>query len=295
MSSATGTRERAAMRVHQGDVVAGALPYISSTGLLVTGSVCIGARIKADGDVFIRGSVDEAAVMSTSGRIAVAGQVTGTILHRSVLYAGSDVTCGSLLHAEVQAGGDIRLLAVARHAMLRANGDLYLPHSLEQSLLDDVRMNIDGSLVLGATGSPRYTSRTTERQHVRATVRLAAELAYQGAPPLRFHAGTVDDISAGGVRFRFSDKQAVAEATLDTLVQLKIELPDKEERVHLIARVVRAPEGSVTGLQFLQVSDHDRRRLKAFCLQLVLDHRQAKIGARGDRGVSEYPQRDSNP
>lgn len=288
MSTATGGQ--AAIYVHNGDLIAGEQPYTVPTGLLVTGSLQPGACLKADGDVYVRGDVYEASIMSKNGRIAVQGQVIGSEQHRGVLCAESDIVCGGALHADLVAGHDIRLLSTARQSMLQAAGNLHLQHSLEHSLID-VRVRLGGGVV-GAVYAPDQRMRhNQQRQHVRVAVALPAAIATQDGAPPRFRPCIVQDLSAGGARCLLSGQSASEQARGD-IVQLKLELPDSQDQVVIIAHVVRVIAPGLIGLAFLHLTHYDRQRVKLFCLQNVLERtQQAKLGLQSDRKASEPAER----
>ena len=254
------------MHVHEGDLTAQDAPLVTQQAVFVTGAVREQARIEADGEIYVHGEVRNAQVWSRDQAITVVGAVSGTAQEPSVLRAHGDILCGPVTHSRLTASGDIHLRGVARQSTLRAGGSVYLPDSLESSLLD-VRLQIEGGLFPGQLSSTLPELADT-RQHVRVSMRLRALLAVHHSPPLAFRTCTILNMSVSGARCQFPNRDHRLEPGM--LVQLKFMLPDSRDYTLVVARVAREITEHVIGLEFLQITQRDQHHLTTYCLQLLL-------------------------
>lgn len=273
--------------VHDGDLLVSHGVLRSSTPVTIRGSVRAGAVIEAGGDVQIAGVVEEASVASLRGSIVVAGSVSGTAKQPSQLRAHGDVRCRSVLHAQVAAGADIHLTATGYRSILQAGGNIYLQQSLEDSLRE-VSLSVGGGILPRLIPPPELVPMApeAERQHVRASTWLPAQVALHGVPPLTFRPYMLEDLSAGGARCRLTVQTPDLVPAVGAIIQLKFALPGSGELVLGIGRVVRLAGPLTIGVAFLQMREHDQERLLGFC-QHAVQRSTERRGTRANRRTRE--------
>ena len=268
------------MHIHEGDITGDSALLRTPDAVFVTGSVEEHAQIEAGGEVYIQGHVSDAQIRSGGSGITVMSYVSGQVHQPTILRAAEHVLCGPVRHAHVIAGGDIRLFAGAWQATLKAGGNVYVPQSLEHSLLD-VHLHIEGGLFPTPLSIEPDSIVAQDRQHVRITTRLRALIALHGTPPLTFHSCTILDLSVGGARCHMHS--AFPEPAPDAIVQLKFVLPTSGDYVLIIGRVVRRIADGVIGLAFLQMTQRHQQLLTTFCLQLLLSRAKGNLAHRDSR------------
>lgn len=263
--------------VHTGDLGASDRPLRYPSGLVVTGSVGPGVRLEAGGDVYVRGDARGSSISSAGGRVAITGAVLDTQLH-----AASDILCGRLHHADLCAGRDIHLLAEARQSTLQASGNLHVKLSMEYSL-QAVQVEIGGGVVLDLQTPAPGAPIAGDRQHQRVSTDLEGMVACHGAPPFQFQPCMIDDLSGGGLRCTLAPGASLGALSMGMLLQVKLGLPGEPGQIVAIARLVRIIESQSYGLSFLTLAEHDRQRLKTYCLQRLLTATQRKLALRHNR------------
>jgi hypothetical protein len=259
------------MYVHEGDLTSESPPLKRPEAVFVTGSVGAQAAIEAGGAIYVQGDVHAAQVWSKGAGVTIMGAIIGSEHGQSLVRAHGDISCGAVSRSRLTAGGSIHLHDVARQCTLRAAGALFLPASVDASLLD-VRLHIEGGLFPPHLTASVREDPTGARQHVRVAMRLPAFIAVHAAPPLTFRTCTILNLSVTGARCHVPTYPQGLEA--GAIVQLKFVLPDGQDNTLLIARVANVIAGNVLGLEFLQLTQADQDHLTTYCLQLLLKRMQ---------------------
>jgi hypothetical protein len=270
------------MRLHEGGLAGAGSVLESETGIVVAGSVEDGARIDAEGDVLIDGHVREARILSAAGSVTVRGSVSGSVEQPSVIDAGLDVVCRSLLHAEVRAGGDIVLQSEAHSSSLEAGGHIYLPDTIDRALFE-VDLRVGGGVVPVVDAEAPAIALPGDWEEVKGMAALEALMARHGAPPRTFHPCVVEQLSASGARCQVAAALWGDGLTRGTIMQLKLEMPGRQDHLLIIARVERVIGPRVVALSFLQLAMRDRERLHMLGLELMRGRTGAWVAHRARR------------
>ena len=255
------------MLLHESDVLAGTTLISEVLPVYVRGTVQEGALVEANGEVFIDGDVVEAHVVSSTSNVIVAGAIGGTKQRTCMVRAARDVTCEQARLAHIHAGADIHVLGCAWQCSLQGRGNVYINDTIGEAL-QDVLLEIAGGVYPVFDRDIAQKEGPRERQYVRVGCRIQADVAVHSRAPLSFRHCTIVDLSAGGAKCAFDEVRAQPSA--GAFVQVKFVLPGTRGQCIALARVVRIVAPGVVGLSFLQLTQRDQSRLTAYCQHLVL-------------------------
>jgi len=117
-----------------------------SGSVVVEGDVEAGSRIKARGDIEVKGTV-EAAEIEAGGSITIRGGITGG--HGQRIRAKGSVHAKFILDGDVEAGGDIIVENDIAQSILRTRGAVIIP----RGRLVGGEVTARGSITIGQAGS----------------------------------------------------------------------------------------------------------------------------------------------
>jgi hypothetical protein len=274
---------------YDGDVPAGSSITYQHMPVFVAGSVLEGARLEADGEVYVDGDAIEAHIRSRQSCVTVMGNVRGSAQKPCILRAAGDVTCGPAHQAQLTAGRDIKVLASACQCMLSAKGNVYLPNTVEHSL-KDVELHVEGGIFPTLAPESVDAGIPPDRRHVRVGSHMRASLALHSITSLCFRPCTILDLSTGGAQCALQDEILVP--SLGSIVQLKLDLPRCRDHMFVIGRVTRVINPRTIGVSFLQMTQRDHSRLTTFCLQQLLNRPPSMLASRERRGQGRSATRD---
>ncbi len=263
--------------VHEGDLAPNSKIESTTLPIFIGGSVSEGARVTADSDIFVRGNVVEAQLLSKAAAVTVAGVVTGTPLRKARVRSATAVTLDQARLAAVDTRGDIHLRTQAWQCDLIAAGDLHLSTTMQNGL-HHVELDVAGHIRPLLEPSPAVNR--NERQYIRVPCSLPAKISLHDLAKADYMNCTAVDISPGGVRCRIS--RDIARPADGDLVQLKLALPGLPQPAHLIGKTVWREE-DIIGVQFLQYTREDHDRVSAFCRQLLAKNPTARFTSSAQR------------
>ena len=264
-------------RIIDGDLGPNAKIESTTLPIFITGSVAEGARVTANADIYVRGNVVEAQLLSKAAAVTVAGVVTGTPLRKARVQSATAITLDQARLANIDTKGDIHLRTQAWQCAFVASGDLHLSTTM-QSGLHHVDLDVAGHILPVLEPAPPVNH--SERQYIRVPCSLPARVSRHSQSVPDYATCTVVDISPGGARCSFPGDVVVPEP--GDLLQIKMTLPAHPQPAHLIGKAVWR-EDNVTGVQFLQYTREDHDRISAYCRQLLAKNPTARFTSPAQR------------
>ncbi len=273
--------------IHEGDVGTGARIDSPTLPIFITGSVSEGARVTANADIFVKGSVIEAHLQSNAAAVTVAGVVTGSPAKKAHVLSATAVTLDQVRLATVDTRGDIHVRTQAWQCELVASGDLYLATTMQNGL-HHVELAVAGHILPVLEPAPPVNR--NERQYIRVPCSLPAQISLHDLASAAYSAGTIVDISPGGVRCRLNGD--AARPIPGDVLQIKLALPGLPQAVHLIGKTAWREE-DIIGVQFLQYTREDHDRVSAYCRVLLAKNPTARFTSPAQR--RQKPDGDVEP
>jgi len=127
----------------------------------------------------------------------------------------------------------------------------------------------------------KLVSPPTERQYPRVRTEFPAEIGFDDAvAPL--HPCVIEDLSIGGARCRLTRPLRGEDPALGAGVHLRFTLPGGVTTITAIGRVARRVDAGVLSIAFLQIAEHDRDAIDAYC-QHALRQYGSGAGSAADR------------
>ncbi len=127
----------------------------------------------------------------------------------------------------------------------------------------------------------KLVSPPTERQYPRVRTEFPAEIGFDDAvAPV--HSCVVEDLSMGGVRCRLTRLLPGGDPAPGAGAHLRFTLPDGATPISAIGRVARRADAGVLSIAFLQIAEHDRDAIDAYC-QHALRQYGSGAGSAADR------------
>lgn len=277
----------------EGDVAAGSPPVNAPGDILVTGSVRVGASLKAAGSITVRGSVESASlhaahditidgalIGSREARIDAAGSVTARLINAATITAAHDITAQlEISSSRLIAGGAVRCpIGHILGGHLTANGGLVcgmlgspgvggIPTLVEVAIDDDIRR-------LAALHAPTILANLERIAKVRTKVQpLMAHLKHlspqqkETATELLAEAGLLEESTynlAGRLRSQLADSttRAVRSAYIAAAIHpgTTIRFPSAQM---IIEKPIKSParltcEGKGAAAKVVQTNPADR-------------------------------------
>jgi two-component system chemotaxis response regulator CheY len=110
----------------------------------------------------------------------------------------------------------------------------------------------------------KLVSPPTERQYPRVRTHFPAEIGFDNAVAPA-HPCVIEDLSMGGARCRLTGPLPGGDAALGAGVSLRFTLPGGATPITTIGRVARRADAEVLSIAFLQIAEHDRDAIDAYC------------------------------
>jgi len=127
----------------------------------------------------------------------------------------------------------------------------------------------------------KLVSPPTERQYPRVRTEFPAEIGFDDAvAPV--HPCVIEDLSIGGARCRLTRPLLGEDPALGAGVHLRFTLPGGATPISAIGRVARRVDKRVLSVAFLQIAEHDRDAIDAYC-QHALRQQGSDVGSPADR------------
>jgi len=127
----------------------------------------------------------------------------------------------------------------------------------------------------------KLVSPPTERQYPRVRTEFPAEIGFDAAVA-SVHPCVIEDLSIGGVRCRLIRLLPDGDPALGAGVHLRFTLPGGATPITAIGRVARRADAGVLSIAFLQIAEHDRDAIDAYC-QHALRQQGPDAGSPTDR------------
>lgn len=121
----------------------------------------------------------------------------------------------------------------------------------------------------------------TERQYPRVRADFPAEVGFDDAVGLA-HPCVIEDLSMGGVRCRLTRLLPGGDPAPGAGVSLRFTLPGGATPITTIGRVARRADAGVLSIAFLQIAEHDRDAIDAYCQHALRQH-DSDAGSAADR------------
>jgi len=127
----------------------------------------------------------------------------------------------------------------------------------------------------------KLVSPPTERQHPRVRTNFPAEIGFDDAVAPA-HPCVIEDLSMGGARCRLTRPLLGGDPAVGSAVSLRFTLPGGATPITTIGRVARRADAGVLSITFLQIAEHDRDTIDAYC-QRALRQQGSDTGSPADR------------